>query len=88
MEINNKTLYDRCIEAGLKTDHHESTLYLKDCPVAREILGQYNQKFEEFIDNIDGENWLDVPFMYQPFWDAKTKVFDAKIANKEFFDNS
>jgi hypothetical protein len=82
MKIHGKTLYDSCVAAGLEMDHHESDLYLYDCPEAREILGQYNQKFEEFIDNIDGEDWLDVPFMYQPFWDAKTKVGNLILENK------
>jgi len=31
-------LYVDCVAAGLVTDNHESDLYIKDCPKARELL--------------------------------------------------
>lgn len=64
-----KNLYEACVEAKLEIDHHESNLYIKDCPVARALVYQYAYKLKLF-----SEGWLDVPFAYQPFWDAKTKV--------------
>jgi len=71
----NKTLYEECVEAGFDLDHHESDLYIKDCTAARALLSRRGgHYFETFISQIDGSMWLDVPFAYQPFWDAKTKA--------------
>lgn len=72
--MDEKSLYDECVEAGFDLDNHESDLYIKDCQAARTLLNQRGQKFERFLSAVDGSMWLDVPFVYQPFWDAKTKV--------------
>ena len=66
--MKTQTIYDECMEKGFEIDHHESDLYIKDCPKARELLDRHNQPFTSFISQIDGEAWLDVPFAYQPFW--------------------
>jgi hypothetical protein len=72
--MTDKTLYEECVDVGLKIDHHESDLYIKDCPEARTLLVKYNKPIQTFIDNIDHELWLDVPWAYQPYYDKKAKT--------------
>ncbi len=69
--MNIPTLYDECVKAEFELDHHESDLYIKDCQAARELLNRHNQTFTTFTSQLDNTRWLDVPFMYTPFWDNK-----------------
>ena len=73
--MTTKTLYDAITEAGIPTDSHESDLYIRATPEAAEILAQYPCAVtaKVFRSHVDGEWWWDVPFMYQPYWDAKAK---------------
>lgn len=64
-------LYDKLVKEGFTLDHHESDLYVKDSPMARELLERYGLKYTPFKDDIDHEMWLDVPFAYAPFWRDK-----------------
>jgi hypothetical protein len=69
------TLYERFVAAGLETDSHESDLYVKSSPEAREILKDFPlhaKNARPFRSNIDGKTWLDVPFAYTPYWDRRT----------------
>lgn len=61
-------LYDACVQANLTLDNHESDLYIKDCPKARELLEQYGKSYYVFNSQVDDQLWLDVPFAYLPFW--------------------
>jgi hypothetical protein len=67
------TLYTDCVEAGLKIDHHESDLYIKDGYKARELVIKNGKVklMEEFIDNIDHEDWIEIPFAYDPWYEKK-----------------
>jgi hypothetical protein len=70
-----KTIYDECVDDKLEIDHHESDLYIKDCPAARALLEKYKCSFTEFEDLESGTKWLDIPFAYTPFWDKKISSF-------------
>jgi hypothetical protein len=62
-------LYEDCVAAGLETDNHESDLYIKESPKARELLKIWGYDSpKRFISPIDGALWLDIPFMYSPWW--------------------
>lgn len=67
-------LYADCLAAGLETDNHESDLYIKDCTKARALLDKYGLPEKPFTSQIDGKSWLEVPFMYTPFWEKKKEV--------------
>ena len=69
--MKNNDLYAECLAAGLETDKHESDLYIKDCPKARELLEKYGKPVATFTSQIDQQIWLEVPFMYTPFWEEK-----------------
>jgi len=66
------SIYTEMKEAGLEMDNHESDLYVEDSLKAREILAKYENKSSTFF-NCDGKVWIDIPFMYDPFWDAISK---------------
>jgi hypothetical protein len=63
------------VQAGIEIDHHASDLYVPDCPTARAILANHARhdvkQFTDLTSNPDGETWLDIPFMYEPFWEGK-----------------
>jgi hypothetical protein len=70
------SLYSQIVAAGIPTDHHESDLYVLDTPAARRILAAHDQKWTRFRDTSgekQGEDWLEVPFAYDPFWEEKAK---------------
>jgi len=81
-----KTIYERTKDAGLEMDSHESDLYLKDTTEARRILEEWRNESgrDEFVtwfrSEINGAQWMDIPFAYDPFWAAKGKrsaIMDA-----------
>ena len=62
------SIYAEMIQAGIEVDHHESDLYVKDCPTARAILA--NHGYTEDDNNVmpfksAGDTWLDVPFQWE-----------------------
>lgn len=62
-------LYKDCIAAGLETGNHESDLHIKDCPEARELLKLWGYEHPRvFVSKTDRTLWLDIPFMYSPYW--------------------
>lgn len=61
--------------AGIATANHESDLYVPDTPEAREILRRHGYGFTPFTNQAPphvGEVWLDVPFAFLPWWQART----------------
>lgn len=62
-------IYFRLVAAGCLIDHHESDLYVKDSPEAREVLRTADiRDIKSFLGNHDRELWFELPFMYVPFW--------------------
>jgi hypothetical protein len=68
-------LYDRLVAAGCEVDNHESDLYVRDTPEARRVIEGFEVQFYNdgltqyrFIHQVTGEPWLDLPFMYSPWW--------------------
>lgn len=66
------SVYADCVAAALEIDSHESDLYVRDTPAAREILARHRAHFDRFVGS-DGAAWLDAPFLYLPFWQAKAR---------------
>lgn len=70
------TLYEDAKSAGLPMASHESDLYLPDTAEAREILARHplqKSNATRFRSQIDGKTWIDIPFAYLPFWEAKAR---------------
>jgi len=74
-----KSLYERMVEAGVETANHNSDLYVPVNDTTRKIIKEYNEsvepghevKPEVFVGKIDRELWFDIPFMFDPFWEAR-----------------
>ena len=72
------SIFGQMIAAKVPYDHHESDLYVKDCPAARQIITAAQKAgaplTATFFTNQRpphvGERWIDLPFMYSPFWDS------------------
>jgi hypothetical protein len=63
-------IYDTLKAAGCQIDHHESDLYVKATPTALALTkGHPNRSF--FISQIDRQRWIELPFMYAPWWRAR-----------------
>jgi hypothetical protein len=72
------SLYERLKAAGVPLDNHESDLYVLETPESRKIVQAWQKEqrprvvsVATFVSNLDGKVWLDIPFMYEPFWDAR-----------------
>ena len=70
------SLYGLCKLAGLQMDHYESDLYVRESGEAWELINQYQRQHgfhtaRRFIDSIDGDAWIEIPFAYQPWWDER-----------------
>lgn len=65
-------------ETAIKTlplehiDHHESDLYILKTPESSAIIKAYefSTMVEEFLSPLDNRIWYDVPFAYEPYWEA------------------
>lgn len=70
------TIYSDMIAAGIEVHSHESDLYVPNTPESREILAKHHKKVDgwnvqSFTNQIDGAQWLDIPFAYEPFWQSR-----------------
>ena len=73
------TIYQRILAAGIEHDHHESDLYVPDTPEVRRIIEECRHHTQQvhaiaFINNLSpgkGDPWLDIPFAYDPWWNAQ-----------------
>lgn len=69
-------IYDQMKAAGVQIDSHESDLYVPVNEQTTSILmsniglkGRLSSM--KFVSQIDGKVWYDIPFAYQPWWDAR-----------------
>jgi hypothetical protein len=65
------TIFQAVVAAKIPRDHHESDLYIKATPAARELLKRYKHSFSAFTSQIDGSLWFDVPFAFDPWWEER-----------------
>lgn len=69
-----RSLYSAIMRAGIKSDCHESDLYIPDNPRTRRILKRFSLEAKNatrFQNRVDGGTWIDVPFACVPFWERK-----------------
>lgn len=67
------SIFDKMKVAGVEIGHHESDLYVPVTPLTREILRthEFKSNATTFTSQIPPhDRWYDIPFAYQPFWDA------------------
>ena len=73
------SLYDVLKSIGAEMDNHESDLYVKRTEQTAEIVNAYYHRGDiatvsTFKSQIDGCMWMDVPFAYLPYWEAKQRA--------------
>lgn len=59
--------------AGIQFSSHESDLYIPVTPETMELLKKHGLYAETFTNQVEGGRWYDVPFAYEPFWEARNK---------------
>lgn len=69
-----KSFYDKLIEAGcepMQAHSNSSDLHVPVTPETTALVRDYQFKrnVTVFTSNLDGEQWYDVPFAWEPFWD-------------------
>lgn len=68
------SLYTELRDSGTEIDCHESDLYVPRTAENLTILARYplqRGNAVTFTSQIDGKLWLDIPFAYDPWWEAR-----------------
>ena len=64
-------LYTEIVKRGIPHSNHYSDLYLPDTAEVRELCKQCDVRPNTFVNQVEGGIWLDCPFQYLPYWEAK-----------------
>lgn len=64
------SLYADLLAAGCEIDHHESDLYARATEQARALVVRHAARATPFRSPRDGRLWLEIPFAWDPYWDA------------------
>ena len=72
------SLYKTLVAAGCQIDSHESDLYARVTPESEAIVKVSARPFSHFLSKLDGKMWMDVPFAFEPWWEAKAKLTAGK----------
>jgi hypothetical protein len=72
MTENKISIYQQFNQAGAEIHSYNSDMYVFDTKENREILSQHSeiQTFSSFRDNVTGKRMIDIPFAFDPWWDA------------------
>jgi hypothetical protein len=79
------SLYQEIVAAKIPHDHHESDLYVPDNTDTRQILDRHPMSkgnAKRFKDNVTKTTWIDIPFAYDPFWEAAAKAANHRANMK------
>jgi hypothetical protein len=78
-----KNIYDRACIQHLEIASHYSDLYLKQSPLATQLVKDYtySAQVSTFLSAIDGVVWYDIPFAYTPYWDSLPAKIETSIGN-------
>jgi hypothetical protein len=66
------SLYTELKDAGCQIDSHYSDLYVLSTPESRAIIARHGGRCSPsaFRSQIDGKVWIDLPFCFEPYWEA------------------
>ncbi len=70
------TIYADMKATGVQIDNHESDLYVPVTLETSAVIRKWQHSINGvtvFKSNVDGQPWYDVPFMYEPFWNARAR---------------
>ena len=73
-----RSIHDRLKDANVQIGHWHSDLYFEGTPKARKILAEYVAEVAALPEtnlalNVSGigNNWLEIPFAYEPWWQGR-----------------
>lgn len=77
VKVDGERVYDAVKRLGIPHSSHYSDLYLPNTRQVHEILKAHGVKINGhtasyFRNQVDGGIWIDLPFAYLPYWDART----------------
>ncbi len=55
----------------IQHDNHESDLYLLWTSESAELVKQYSKHYKTFTSEVDKQVYFDIPFAYEPWWEAR-----------------
>lgn len=73
LEVAKMSLYQQVIAKGIKHDNHESDLYIPYTEENMRMVKEADWSVSMFTNQVEGGTWLDLPFAYDPFWEAKPR---------------
>lgn len=65
------SLYTDLVALGAEVDNHYSDLYVKATKQVLETLVKHGCRFTAFRSVVDGAQWFDIPFAFDPYWEGK-----------------
>jgi hypothetical protein len=75
------SLYQLMVAAGVQIDSHETDMYVPVNATTTKILKDYRERhklpmteYQIFVSQIDGKGWYDLPFSFDPAWQARAKA--------------
>lgn len=74
--MSERTLYQALVSAGVPVDNHESDLYFQATKAALDVLKDFptqQKNARTFVHRQLAQLWVDVPFAYDPWWEARAK---------------
>jgi len=69
-----------CKAAGIEIHNHYSDLYVPVTPEITAICAEYGKTRNNmtiFQDQVTGKQCYDIPFAFEPYWEAKQKSIQA-----------
>ena len=70
------TLYKALVSAGVPVDNQESDLYFQATKAALDVLKGFptqQKNAKTFVHQQLAQLWVDVPFAYDPWWEARAR---------------
>jgi len=79
MEGKKMSIYEEMKAAGVEIDNHSSDLLVPSNAITRGIVARYEYKgnVQGFKSAIDGTQWLEIPFAFDPFWSDAEKTVET-----------
>lgn len=70
-DLNPGNIYKALDAIDADMANHESDLYVTVTPEVKELMERYDSNYTSFYSNIDGKLNYELPFCYDPFWEAR-----------------
>lgn len=71
--MQDKTIYEYCIEEGIPTANHYSDLYIPVTKRTKELVKMFGLCVTIFTNQVEGGLWYSCSMQFDPYWNAKLK---------------